>query len=81
MHCFLLARFWDYGFFSRIVGFLFLFDFILQEENEEEEEEEKEGNEAVGNNVAHTSDRKRLLWWRARQKTEERNVRDQRLTH
>lgn len=55
---------------------------FLQEENEEEEEEEeKEGNETMGNNVAHTSDRKRLLWWRVRQKTEERNVREQRLRH
>nr|XP_055059581.1 piezo-type mechanosensitive ion channel component 2 isoform X2 [Misgurnus anguillicaudatus] len=47
---------------------------IVDECEEDEVNEENEENEVVGNNVPHTSDRKRLLWWKVRQKTEERNM-------
>ncbi|XP_073720596.1 piezo-type mechanosensitive ion channel component 2-like isoform X1 [Misgurnus anguillicaudatus] len=47
---------------------------IVDECEEDEVNEENEENEVVGNNVPHTSDRKRLLWWKVRQKTEERNL-------
>ncbi|XP_051556560.1 piezo-type mechanosensitive ion channel component 2 isoform X2 [Myxocyprinus asiaticus] len=53
---------------------LWLQDPTIMEENEEEEEE-NEGNETVADIVGLTSDiRKRLLWWKAHQKTEERNL-------
>ncbi|XP_051769980.1 piezo-type mechanosensitive ion channel component 2 isoform X2 [Ctenopharyngodon idella] len=41
---------------------------------ESEEEEIKEGNETTGNSISHMLGRKRLLWWKAHQKTEERNL-------
>ncbi|XP_065118451.1 piezo-type mechanosensitive ion channel component 2 [Paramisgurnus dabryanus] len=47
---------------------------IVDDCEEEEVNEENEEMEVVGNNVPHTSDRKRLLWWKVRQKTEERNL-------
>uniref|UniRef100_A0A673LGM8 Piezo-type mechanosensitive ion channel component 2-like n=1 Tax=Sinocyclocheilus rhinocerous TaxID=307959 RepID=A0A673LGM8_9TELE len=37
-----------------------------------------EENETAGNRFVHTSIGKRLLWWKAHQKTEERNVGEQR---
>ncbi|XP_058619112.1 piezo-type mechanosensitive ion channel component 2 isoform X1 [Onychostoma macrolepis] len=41
---------------------------------ESEEEEINEGNETAENSFVHTSIGKRLLWWKAHQKTEERNL-------
>ncbi|XP_077078207.1 piezo-type mechanosensitive ion channel component 2 [Siphateles boraxobius] len=48
---------------------LWLQDPMIMQESEEEEI--KEGN---GNRVIHMLGRKRLLWWKAHQKTEERNL-------
>ncbi|XP_048018925.1 piezo-type mechanosensitive ion channel component 2 isoform X5 [Megalobrama amblycephala] len=51
---------------------LWLQDPMIMQESEEEEI--KEGNETAGNSISHILSRKRLLWWKAHQKTEERNV-------
>ncbi|ROL51551.1 Piezo-type mechanosensitive ion channel component 2, partial [Anabarilius grahami] len=51
---------------------LWLQDPMIMQESEEEEI--KEGNETAGNSISHILGRKRLLWWKARQKTEERNL-------
>ncbi|KAK9980260.1 hypothetical protein ABG768_013637 [Culter alburnus] len=51
---------------------LWLQDPMIMQESEEEEI--KEGNESTGNSISHILSRKRLLWWKARQKTEERNL-------
>ncbi|TRY55216.1 hypothetical protein DNTS_032685 [Danionella cerebrum] len=51
---------------------LWLQDPIMMEEFEDEEV--MEGHETTENNFLHTSIRKRLLWWKAHQKTEERNL-------
>ncbi|CAM4586729.1 unnamed protein product [Leuciscus chuanchicus] len=50
---------------------LWLQDPMIMQESEEEEI--KEGNETAGNSIIHMLGRKRLLWWKAHQKTEERN--------
>ncbi|XP_041959521.1 piezo-type mechanosensitive ion channel component 2 [Alosa sapidissima] len=48
----------------------------LQEplEEEEEEPEENEGDVAVGNSSGHTAGHKRQQWWKAHQRTDERNL-------
>ncbi|XP_043089484.1 piezo-type mechanosensitive ion channel component 2 isoform X2 [Puntigrus tetrazona] len=51
---------------------LWLQDPMIMQESEEEEM--NEGNEAAGNSFLHSSIGKRLLWWKAHQKTEERNL-------
>ncbi|XP_050952612.1 piezo-type mechanosensitive ion channel component 2 isoform X2 [Labeo rohita] len=51
---------------------LWLQDPMIMQESEDEEI--NEGNETRGNNFIHTSIGKRLLWWKAHQKTEERNL-------
>ncbi|XP_045549637.1 piezo-type mechanosensitive ion channel component 2 [Salmo salar] len=49
----------------------------LQEEEDDEEEEgedgEEEEEEAVGNGTRNSADKRRQLWWKAHQRTEERN--------
>ncbi|KTF83819.1 hypothetical protein cypCar_00030762, partial [Cyprinus carpio] len=51
---------------------LWLQDPMIMQESEDEEI--NEGNETAGNSFVHTLFGKRLLWWKAHQKTEERNV-------
>uniref|UniRef100_A0A9J7Y5S0 Piezo-type mechanosensitive ion channel component n=1 Tax=Cyprinus carpio carpio TaxID=630221 RepID=A0A9J7Y5S0_CYPCA len=51
---------------------LWLQDPMIMQESEEEGI--NEGDETAGNRFIHTSIGKRLLWWKAHQKTEERNL-------
>ncbi|XP_026061315.1 piezo-type mechanosensitive ion channel component 2 isoform X3 [Carassius auratus] len=51
---------------------LWLQDPMIMQESEEEEI--NEGNETAGNSFVHSLIGKRLLWWKAHQKTEERNL-------
>ncbi|KAG1930554.1 piezo-type mechanosensitive ion channel component [Pimephales promelas] len=51
---------------------LWLQDPMIMQESEEEEVEE--GDVTAGNTVLQMLGRKRLLWWKAHQKTEERNL-------
>ncbi|KAL2097108.1 hypothetical protein ACEWY4_006315 [Coilia grayii] len=46
----------------------------LQEPLEDEETEENEGEVAVGNSGGHTAEHKRQQWWKAHQRTDERNL-------
>ncbi|XP_059358611.1 piezo-type mechanosensitive ion channel component 2-like [Carassius carassius] len=51
---------------------LWLQDPMIMQDSEEEEI--NEGNETAGNSFVHSLMGKRLLWWKAHQKTEERNL-------
>ncbi|XP_029601827.1 piezo-type mechanosensitive ion channel component 2-like [Salmo trutta] len=46
----------------------------IEEDDEEEEGEDGEEEEAVGNGTRNSADKRRQLWWKAHQRTEERNV-------
>ena len=55
---------------------MFEFLYLQQEDEDEEGEDGEEEEEVVGNGTRNSADKRRQLWWKAHQRTEERNVGD-----